>query len=137
MTRKNFTTREAAFNQFLRLRNQLVKAAENCAREENLTPVLIATLSKDMDEQLKQAHKVVDVVDRANRKICVTLPRYNVDNPESSYAQIRLFARKLEDEKFQQVVYVNYRPEELISLLVVMISVYDEVFTNQPVCNVL
>ena len=90
-----------------------------------------------MDEQLKLAHKVVDVVDRANRKICVTLPRYNVDNPESSYAQIRLFARKMEDEKFQQVVYVNYRPEELISLLVVMISVYDEVFTNQPICNVL
>ena len=47
-----------------------------------------------MDEQLKLAHKVVDVVDRANRKICVTLLRYNVDTPESSYAQVRLFARK-------------------------------------------
>ena len=47
-----------------------------------------------MDEQLKLAHKVVDVVDLANRKICVTLLRYNVDTPESSYAQVRLFARK-------------------------------------------
>ena len=61
----------AEFNQFMRLRNQL--AAKNFAREENLTPVLIPTMSKDMDEQLKLAHKVVDVVDRANRKVCVTL----------------------------------------------------------------
>ena len=85
---QNFTMGEADFNQFLRLRNQLVNAAENFAREENLTPVLIPTISRDMDEQLKLAHKVVDVVDRTNRKICVTLLRYNVDKPESSYAQV-------------------------------------------------
>ena len=78
------TMGEADFNQFMRLRNQLVNAAENFAREENLTPVLIPTMSRYMDEQLKLAHKVVDVVDRANRKICVTLLRYNVDKPESS-----------------------------------------------------
>ena len=85
---------EAYFNQFMRLRNQLVNAAENFAREENLIPVLTPTMSKDMDEQLKLAHNVVDVVDRANRKIWVTLLRYNVVKPESYYAQIRLFARK-------------------------------------------
>ena len=34
--------------------------------EESLTAVLIPTMFKDMDEQLKLAHKVVDVVDRAN-----------------------------------------------------------------------
>ena len=92
----------------MRLRNQLVNAAENVAREENLMPELIPTKSKDMDEQLKLADKVVDVVDRANRKICVTLLQYNVDKPDNSYAQLRLFARKKEDEKFQEVVYVNY-----------------------------
>ena len=70
---QNLTMGEADFNQFMRLRNQLVNAAENFAREENLTPVLIPKMSKDMDEQLKLAHKVVDVVDRANRKFCVTL----------------------------------------------------------------
>ena len=91
---QNLTKGEANFNQFMRLRNQLVNAAKNFAREENLTPVLISTMSKDMDEQIKLAHKVVDVVDRANRKICVTLLRYNVDNLESSYAQVRLFARE-------------------------------------------
>ena len=60
---QNFTMGEADFNQFMRLRNQLVNAAENFAREEKLTPVVIPTMCKDMDEQLKLAHKVVDVVD--------------------------------------------------------------------------
>ena len=90
-----------------------------------------------MKGQLKMANKVVDVVDRANRKICVILLRYNVDKPESSYAQVRLFARKKEDEKFQQVVYVNYKLEEYIYLLDVMNSVYDKVITKQPICSVL
>ena len=61
-------------------------------------------MSKDMDEQLKLARKLVDVVKRANRKTCVTLLRYNVEKPGKSYAQVRLFARKKEDEKFQQIV---------------------------------
>ena len=132
---QNLTMGEADFNQFMRLRNQLVNAAENFGREENLTPVLIPTMSRDTDEQLKPAHKVVDVVDRTNRKICVTLLRYNVDTPESSYAQVRLFARKKEDEIFQQVVLVKYKLEEFIYLLDVMNSVYDKVITNQPICN--
>ena len=128
---------ETDFNQFMRLRNQLANAAENFAREENWTPVVIPTVSRDMDEQLKLAHKVVDVVDRTNRKICVTLLRYNVDKPESSYVQVRLFARKKEDEKFQQVVYVNYKLRELIYLLDVINSEYCKVINNQPICNVL
>ena len=134
---QNLTMGEADFNQFMRLRNQLVNAAESFAREENLTRVLIPTMSRDEDEQLKLADKVVDVVDRTNRKICVTLLRYNVDKPESSYAQVRLFARKKEDEKFQQVVYVNFKLEEFIYLLDVMNSVFDKVITNQPICNAL
>ena len=134
---QNLTVGDADFNQFVRLRNQLVKAAENFAREENLTPVLIPTMSKDMDEQLKLSHKVVEVVDRTNRKICVTLLRYNVEKPECSYAQVRLFARKKEDEKFQQIVYVNYKLEQFVYLLKVMNSVYDKVITNQRVCNCL
>ena len=47
----------------MRWRNQLVDTAENFAREEDLTPVLIPTMSKDNDEQLKLAHKVVGVMD--------------------------------------------------------------------------
>ena len=134
---QNLTMGEADFNQFVRLRNQQVNAAEKFAREKNLTPVLIPTMSKVMDEQLKLAHKVIDVVDRANRKICVFLLRYTVDKPESSYAQVRLSARKKEDEKFQQVVYVDCKLEEFIYLLDVMNSVYDKVITNKPICNAL
>ena len=121
----------------MRLGNQLFNAAKNFVREENLTPVLIPTMSKDMDEQLNLAYKVVDVVDRGNRKICVTLLQYNVDKSESSYAQLRIFARTKEDKKFQQVVSVNYKLKEFTYLLDIMNSVYDKVITNQPICKVL
>ena len=94
-------------------------------------------MSRDMDEQFQLAHKVVDVLDRTNRKICVTLLRNNVDKPESSFAQVQFSARKKEHKKFQQVVYVKYKLEEFIYLLDVMNSVYDKVITNQPICNVL
>ena len=104
---QNLTMGEADFNQFIGLRNQLVIEAEDFAREEKLSPVLIPTMSKDMDEQLKLSHKVVNVVDRASTKICVTLLRYNVDKPDISYAQVQLVARKKEDEKCEQNVYVN------------------------------
>ena len=99
--------------------------------------VFQSTLSKDMEEQLKLVHKVIDVVDRPNRRICVTLLRYNVDNPETSYAQARLFRRKKEEEKLQLILYVNYRLDEFVYLLDVMISVYDKVIADQPICNIL
>ena len=111
---QNFTTGEADLNQFMRLRNELVNAAENFAREEKLTQVLIPTMSKDMDEQLKLAYKIIDVVDRANRKICVFLLRYSVDKLVCSCTQVRKFVRKKEDEGFQQVVYVKFKLEEFI-----------------------
>ena len=102
-----------------------------------MSPVLQSTLSKDMEEQLRLVHKVIDVVDRPKRRICVTLLRYKADNPDTSYAQVRLFGRKTEEEKFQQIVYVNYRLDEFIYLLDLMNSVYDKVIANQPICNVL
>ena len=46
---QNHTTGETDFNHFMQLKNQLVNAAENFAREGNLTPVLIPTMSKDMN----------------------------------------------------------------------------------------
>ena len=135
--RQNSLIGEADFNQFIRQRNQLVVAADNFLREQNLSPVRQSTLSKDMEEQQKLVQKVIDVVARPNRRIRVTLLRYKVDNPESSYAQVRLFGRKTEEEKFQQTVYVNYKLDELVYLLDVMNSVYDKLIANQPICNVL
>ena len=127
---------EADFHQFIQLRIHLVIAAENFGRDENLSPVLILTLSKDMDEQLKLAYKLVDVVDRSKRKVCVTVLRYSVDKPENSCAQVRLLGGKREDKKFQQKIYANHKFEFFIYLLDVMISVYLIFNTNQRIGNV-
>ena len=121
--RQNLSMGEADFNQFIRQRNQIVVAADNFLREQNLSPLLQSTLSKDMEEQLKLVHKVIDVVDCPKRRICVTLLRYKADKPDLSYAQIRLIGRKTEEEKFQQIVYVNYKLDEFVYLLDVMNSV--------------
>ena len=125
---------ETEIGRFMRLRNQLVIGAENFGRDENLFPVLIPTISKDMEEQLELAHKVVDVVDGANREIWVTPLRYSADKPERFYAQVRFSARK---KKFQQNVYVNHKLEENIYLLYLMNSVHEKNITNQRICNVL
>ena len=63
----------------------------------------------------------------------MTLLRYKVDNPDTSYAQVRLFGRKKEEENFQKIVYVNYRLDEFVYLLDVMNSVYVKVFANEPI----
>ena len=94
--RQNFTMGEADFHQFIGQRNQLVVAADNFLRERNLSAVLQSTISKHMEEQLELVQNVIDVVDRPNRGICVTLLRHKADNPETSYAQVRLFGRKKE-----------------------------------------
>ena len=135
--RQNLPMGEADFNQCIRQTNQLVVAADNFLREQKSSPVLQSTLSKDMEEHFKLVHKVIDVVDCPNRRICVTLLRYKVDNPETSYAQVRLFGRKKEVEKLRQIVYVNYKLEEFVYLLDVMNSVYDKVIANQPICIIL
>ena len=90
-----------------------------------------------MEEQLKLVHKVTDIVDCPDRRICVTLLQYKADKPESSYSQVRLFEGKKEEEKFQQIVYVNYKLDEFVNFFDVMKSVYDKVIANQPICNIL
>ena len=44
--------------------------------------------------------------------------------------------RKTEEEKFQQVVYVNYELDEFFYLLDVIQSVCDVVISNQTVCPI-
>ena len=63
--------------------------------------------------------------------------RYNVEKSETSYVQVRLFGGRKDEEKINQFVYVNCKLEEFIYLLHVMISVYDKVIANEPLCNVL
>ena len=65
------------------------------------------------------------------------LLRYNVDKPQNSYGHVRIFTRKKEDEKLQQIVYRSCKLEEFIYLLDVMNSVYVKAIANQPTCLVL
>ena len=90
---------EADFNHFVRLRNQLVVAVRDFSKEKSLPPEQVKLLAKDMEEQLKLTHRIVEVVDRPHRKNCVTMLRYNVEKPETSYVQVRLFGRRKDEEK--------------------------------------
>ena len=122
---------EEDLNQFIRLRNQLVVAVRDFSKEEYLPPVQVKLVAKDMEERLKLTHKVVEVVDRPHRKIFVTMLHYNVEKPETSNVQVRLFGRKKDEEKLNQIVYVNYKLDEFIQLLDVMNSVFDKVIANE------
>ena len=98
---------EADFNQFTRLRDQLVVAVRDFSKEEKLPPVQVKLLAKYIEEQLKLTHKVVEVVDWSHGKICVTMLRYIVEKPETSYVQVRLFGRRKVEKKFNQIVHVK------------------------------
>ena len=128
---------EIDFNQFIRLTNQLVVAFRDISKEENLPPVQVKLLAKDMEEQLKLTRKVVENNVRPRRKLCVTMLRYNVEKPKTSYVQVRLFAKRKEEEKFNQIVNVNFNFEKFVYLLDKMNSIYDKVFANKLLCNVL
>ena len=128
---------EADFIQFIRLGNQLVAAVRDFSKEENRPPVQAKLLAKNMEEQLKLPHKVVEVVDRPHLKTCVTMLPYNVAKPETSCVQVRLFGRRKEEEKFNQIVYVKFKLKEFIYLLDVMNSVCDKFIANEPFWNVL
>ena len=98
------TTRmgESDIKQFMQTINQLAIAAENFGGGRNLSPIHIPTMSKDMDEQLTLAHKMVDVVDRPKGKILVTTLRFYMEKPESSNAQVRFFAIKKKEGQIQE-----------------------------------
>ena len=53
---QNLTMGKTDFNQFIRLRNHLVVAVRVFSKEENLPPVHVKLLAKDMEEQLKHLH---------------------------------------------------------------------------------
>ena len=46
----------------MQLRSPLAIAAERFGRKETLSPILIPTMYKLIDEQLKLSHKVIDVM---------------------------------------------------------------------------
>ena len=101
----------------------------NFDREQILSTIHLSTRSKDMDSQLKLAHRMGAEVDCPNRLISLTLTLlgYNADRPQSFYARVRSF-RSEKVEKQTGWIYF---------LLVVMTSLYKRVIVNQSTCNVL
>ena len=73
-------------------------------------------------------------MERANRKICDNVLLYKMKKPESSYIQVRISATQ--KEKFKKTVYVNYKLENFVYLLDVVISVNHKVLIKHNICNV-
>ena len=124
------------FKQLLCLRNPIVLAVREFSTDETLKGVVTSPLSKDLDEQLKHVQKALTVVDRPKRKIIATMMKYCMDKPESTYVQLRLFARNSEHDKLQQLVFVNYKYDEFLYLLDIITSISDQVLSNQSLCNI-
>ena len=97
---QRFWTSTKSYNGRVRLQpiHAIEESAGHCSRKlwrvQNLFPVQITTIFRSMDEQLKLAHKVIDVVDRANKIIFRTMLWYNMDRPQGSYAQFCFFSEK-------------------------------------------
>ena len=69
---QNHTMGDAYFNQFMRLKNQLINAVQNFPGKEKLSQSWYLYVQK-LGWTLKLAHKLFDVVEPANKGICVTL----------------------------------------------------------------
>ena len=88
------------------MRNKLVTAAENVCREKNL---FLPRMSKDVDEQLKVAHKVADIVDRLYRKI-VWLSRGITWTGRRVHGRMSNCLQKKEaKKKVQEFVHLKYK----------------------------
>ena len=116
--------------------NPIAQAVREFSTDETLKEVVTSPLSKDSDEQLKHVQKAITIVDRPKRKILATMKKYCMDKPESTYVQLRLFTRNSEQDKFQQLVFVNYKNDEFLYLLDVITSISDQVLSNQSLCNI-
>ena len=106
------------------------------SREENLRPILTSPLSKDLAEQLEQVQKAITNLQKPKRKVIATIKVYYIDKPDTTDVRIRLFMRKNETGKFQQLVFLNYKRDEILTLLDVVNSVSARVLLNQSLCNI-
>ena len=69
--------------------------------------------------------------------IVVARLQNTVDKPQSFFTHVQLLARKKEDEKFQQTMYVSCKLEKCIYLLNVRTYVFDNVFAVKLIFIVL
>ena len=89
------------FKQVPCLRSQIILAIREFSTHETFKEVVISHLSKDLDEQLKRVPEAIKIFDRPRRNTIATMKKYCMDEPESTYVQLRLFTRNSEHDKFQ------------------------------------
>ena len=116
----------------MRLRNSLVIPEDIFGSEENVLSVLKQTISKDMDEQVKLNHKVVEYwteqIERFVWLCCDTMWK----GQKTRRLKSDFFARKKEDENFQQFAYVKYKPEEDLYLFDVRVLYIVKILLINP-----
>ena len=82
-----------------------------------------------MAEQLQLVNKMIHVVDKPNREVCVFLLQYNVEAPQNFYAQVQIFAKRKEEEEFDPIVNET---DEYIFLFIVMKLLDDKILRGCP-----
>ena len=105
----------------MNLRSQLVAEAESFRREQKLSTVQNAKISKVMVEQISLGNSGVNVVDQPRKKISVLLLHYSAYKAQTFYAQVRIFAKCKEEEEFLPILYVIFKSDEYIFLHIVWI----------------
>ena len=118
------------------LRNPIVQTIRGFSKDETLKEVVTSPLTKDLDEELKHVQKAITIVDRPKNKVVATMKKYCTEKPESTYVQLRLFTRNSKLDKFQQLVFVNYKYDEFLCLLDAITSISVQVLSNQSLCNI-
>ena len=111
--------RESDFKQFMQLRNRLDITTEKFSGKQNLSLVHIPTISKDMDDQLRLAQRVVDVVIVPREKYLWLCALKSGQAREFIFSS-QMNCKKKEEEKFQQTVCVKQKLDEFLCLRDVM-----------------
>ena len=73
---------------------------KNCPLHNIKDLCYIPTVSKGTDDQLKLAHKVVDVVDQSHKKNSLTLLGYRVDNQKEFFCSCPIFCEEESGREF-------------------------------------
>ena len=68
----------------------------------------------DMEQELSLCHSVVDLEHNGNRRVSLTIKRYDMKDVNSTYIQLRLFLSN------QQFACVNYKLSEFADLVKVL-----------------
>ena len=87
---------------------------------------------KKLDEEIKLAHIVVDLVYCPNKITSVTLLGWSVVESDIQYAQMRLNDKKKEEWKSQPIENLNDRLVESLCHLKIINSLYKKLVDNQP-----